>query len=191
MVDDVTAVRSEWNGQIAPRLAARLGTTTPVGSNRWSKRFAYFGNEEQLIVIAGAHEGRHVELALAYGVAHRGHRKLVLVLPTGYSLATEQRAPWLSASAQPELWHHDGEDVSKVKMPNRQSTIAAFAEVFKGETPEAELRQAYTPIHLGVTATGVDALVEWATTHSPSLRTRTAISEPCATRRVGPGMEPL
>ncbi len=166
MVDDVKTVRSEWNGQVAPRLAACFGTTTPVGSGGWSKRFAYFGNEEHLIVVAGAQEGRHVELALAYGIAHRANRKLVLVLPAGYSLATEQRAPWLRASAQPDVWHHDGEDVSEVQLPTRQATIEAFAAVRKDdETPEAELRRAATPLHLGVSAAGVDALVEWATTH--------------------------
>jgi hypothetical protein len=101
VVDDLKTIRAEWNGRMAPKLAAHFGTTTPVGTNGWSKRFAYFGNEEQLIVVAGAQEGRHVELALAYGVAHGAHRKLVLVLPAGYSLATQQRAPWLRASAQP------------------------------------------------------------------------------------------
>jgi hypothetical protein len=164
-VANVKAVRAEWNRQVAPKLAARLGASAPVGSGGWSKRFAYFGDEEQLVVVAGAQEGTHIELALAYGLAHRAQRKLVLVLPVGHSLATQQRAAWLDESAQPDLWHYDGDDLEQVQMPDRTATIEAFAEVLKDKSPVAELEHAYTPLHLGVNAIGVSALVEWATTH--------------------------
>ena len=35
VVSDVKAVRAEWNRQVAPKLAARLGARAPVGSEGW------------------------------------------------------------------------------------------------------------------------------------------------------------
>jgi hypothetical protein len=86
--------RTAFNGAVAEALAASIGVPHRL-EEKVPRRFAFFGDTDRLVVIAGEQEDAHVQLALVYGLSLRGHRDLTLVLPAGHSNATEQRIPWL------------------------------------------------------------------------------------------------
>src|SRR4051794_16117815 len=101
------SMREHFNTTEAPRIAASIDPALVASPDRGrSERFAYFGSDRQLLVVAGEQEERQVELALAYGLTWRGDRELVLALPAGMSTATQQRVPWLRSDVRPIVWEH-------------------------------------------------------------------------------------
>jgi hypothetical protein len=161
----VDQVRKEFNETTAPTIAAEIGLTKPWGETG-SSRFAYFADDDRLLIIAGRQEQNHSDLAFALGLSYRGDRQLLLALPEDHAFATLQRAPWFTSNAQPKIWLHDGTTAETVPLPTQDETVARAAEVKPGVPPHAELRNAATPKHLGVASRAVYELVEWATTHS-------------------------
>jgi len=99
---NLAKARVEFNGTIARELAAQVGADA-----RWtgkgSTRFGYLTDTERFVTVAGARERDEVHLALAYGLAYRGHKRLDLVLPEERAFYTLQRAPWFSREARPEV----------------------------------------------------------------------------------------
>ena len=100
------------------------------------------------------------------GLAYRGDRRLILVLPEHLAFPTLQRAPWFKVHARPEVWLHGGATACRQDLPSKDATVAQLTARLKpGQSLEDELHQAATPIHLGVRSAAVYELVEWATTH--------------------------
>ena len=157
--------REHFNAVVAPTLAASVGVSARVDGAR-SSRFAYFADHSRFVVVAGAQEGSDVDLAFAFGITYRGDHRLVLVLPEQFSFPTMQRAPWFRADVMPDVWLHDGVKAWPVQLRSQAETIAELAVRLKpGQSFEAELREAATPVHLGARSAAVAELAEWATTH--------------------------
>ena len=74
-----------------------------------------------------------------------------------------QRAPWLRADAQPEIWLHDGGEVDQTTLRTHPQTIEQLGIPRKGMTPTAELAKAATGLHLRTRSVAVTHLVDWAT----------------------------
>jgi hypothetical protein len=159
-----TLAMETFNGEVAPSLAEKVGDTKQITPKGWSKRFAYFlDQKDQLVIVAGDQEEEDVDLALAFGLTYRDQRPLVLVLPEHRAFPTLQRAPWLVDSAQPSIFRHDGKSVVPVALPTTDETIERLRQVRKPLDPRGELRAAAMPLHLGDRSGEVFALVEWAT----------------------------
>ena len=165
----VAQQRMEFNGTVAPKIAANLGLPPHIHGSAYSQRFAFFADNTRLALVAGEQEGDDVELALAHAIRHANGRALALVLPEGHTNATAQRVPWLRTRSRPTLYtHHHGAGIVKLPPRSRKDTLDALAEPRKGLSPRDELTKATAPAHLGKATTGVWPLVEWATT-SPVL----------------------
>jgi hypothetical protein len=148
-------------GEAAKGLASQVGVTEPWSGNG-SDRFAYFADERRFVIVAGPQEGSYVDLAFAQGLAQRGSRRLVLILPKDHAFATLQRAPWFKAEARPVVYLHDGVTAHVCDLPAQDETVKRLNAKHKG-SPEDELRKAATPAHLGARSDAVYDLVEWAT----------------------------
>jgi hypothetical protein len=148
-------------GEAAKGLASQVGVTEPWSGNG-SDRFAYFADERRFVIVAGPQEGSYVDLAFAQGLAKRGSRRLVLILPKDHAFATLQRAPWFKAEARPVVYLHDGVTAHVCDLPAQDETVKRLDAKHKG-SPEDELRKAATPAHLGARSDAVYDLVEWAT----------------------------
>lgn len=139
------------------------------GSARWqgtgSARFAYFCDDRRFVIVAGAQEREHVDLALAYGLTYRGQLPLVLVLPHDMAFPTVQRAAWLVRHARPRVLLHDGESVESTDIPSHRAAVENVIGALDGLTPAEELAKASTPKHLGPRSDDVADLVEWAARH--------------------------
>jgi hypothetical protein len=147
----------------APQLAKRIGVTTPW-KGRASAQFLYFADADRFLIVAP--DTSDVELALAIGLHHRGTKKLVLALPAGRAFTTLQRAPWLTADAQPDIRLYGGKRLERKELPTTEKTIRQLKKrLKKGQTFAQELQYAATPAHLGSRSATVYALVEWATTN--------------------------
>jgi hypothetical protein len=153
--------RRRFNTQTAPALAGRVGVAG-LWNGHGSERFAYFSDDQRLVIVAGPQEGSHVDLAFAQGLEHRGSRRLVLILPEDHAFATLQRAPWFKADARPDVYLHNGVTIHARELPTQDETVERLAAKHEG-SPQAELRKAATPAHLGVRSSTVYDLVEWAT----------------------------
>ena len=161
----IPARRAQFNTKLAPRVANQLGLPERLPAPGLSQRFAFFADDKQLAVVAGAQEGDYVELALAYAVRHAKGRALTLVLPQGHTNATTQRVPWLREEFRPTIYtHRGGCDIQPLPPLTKQATVDALAEPRKGLSPADELMKATVPAHLGKSTDGVWSLVEWATT---------------------------
>jgi hypothetical protein len=157
--------RERFNSVDAPTLAGIAKGASPWKGG--SSRFRYFRDDRRFIVIAGAQEGRDVDLALALGLSYREGRRLVLVLPEKHAFATLQRASWLAREHQPVVYLHNGSAAERIKLPSRDETVTRLKAVKPGLSPQQELRAAATPKHLGhVKSAAVHDLVEWATKHT-------------------------
>lgn len=156
------AARMAFNQDSAQGLSdqVRSGLT----SFKASDRFAFFRDSKGVVVVAGAQEGRNVDLALAYGLKLMEKGELDLVLPSGYEVPTLQRIPWLNTTSL-RVFVHDRGEVVDVQRPTQEEAQSRLLEHLKGETPLDELRKAWTPLHLGETSAVLDELVEWATKH--------------------------
>jgi hypothetical protein len=156
---EVAADKRAFNAGPAARIAAAVGVPhkSPDGQ---SERFAYFADAERFLVVADEQEGDAVQLALAYGMAWAGARRLVLALPHGQATATRQRLPWLGDGQRPELWLHDGERAPAL---DRVGAVEALTDRLDGRSTEEEFTAAATGLHLGAGGGAVDVLVEWAT----------------------------
>jgi hypothetical protein len=128
----------------------------------WLGTFAYFCDDQRLLIVAGPQEGSHVDLAFAQGLELCGSRRLVLILPEDHAFATLQRAPWFKADARPDVYLHDGVTTHACELPTQDETVRRLAAKHEG-SPQAELRKAATPAHLGVRSSTVYDLVEWVT----------------------------
>lgn len=158
--------RERFNAVDAATIASEIGVGERSPGNR-STRFAYFGDDQQFLIVAGAQETTYVDLSLALGMTYRGNRRLVLALPEEHAFATLQRVPWFEKASRPEIWVHDGSTARHHPVPTRDRTIAELAaRLSEGETFADELRHAATPTHLGSRSSTVQELVEWATTNS-------------------------
>ncbi|HEY3924654.1 MAG TPA: hypothetical protein VGL75_08830 [Acidothermaceae bacterium] len=161
----IESERAKFNSAEAPSIAASIGVTAPWKQSG-SSRFTYFADHTRFLIVAGPQEGSEVELALAFGLHYRENRRLVLALPHDHRFATSQRAAWLTATAQPELWIHGDGPVRRVDLPTREETLGEFRKRLKdGQSLTEELHDAATPAHLGIRSTAVYELVEWATAH--------------------------
>lgn len=154
-----------FNSGAAVDIATSLGFASawkPKGI-RVSSLFAYFVDDERLLIVAGDSTGTDAGLALAYGLTWRGDRKLVLALPENRAFATTQRAAWFSTDARPEVFLHDGAQVLDQAIVDQVSAVNELrALIPHGDTPEAELRKSFTPLHLGEGTGSVGRLTEWA-----------------------------
>ncbi len=104
--------RGDLNADSAARVAAAIGIPERASDGR-SERFAYFADGDRFLVVAGAQEEGAVQLALAYGMAWAGERRLVLALPHEHATATRQRLPWLSEGHRPSAYRsRDGTGTS-------------------------------------------------------------------------------
>src|SRR6266516_6228211 len=153
--------RNRFNTQTAPLLAAQVCVPRPW-NGQGSERFAYFCDDQRLVIVAGPQEGSHVDLAFAYGLKHRGSHRLVLILPEDHAFATLQRAPWFKTDAQPDVYLHDGVTTRACELATQDETVKRLAAKHEG-SPEAELRKATQPTHLGESPGAVYDLAEWAT----------------------------
>ena len=159
--------RAIFNAQVAPELAG-LAVRGVTADNRksLSSRFSYHGTDARFVVVAGAQEKRLVDLALAYGLTYCGDRRLALVLPRAWAFPTLQRVPWLKSELRPTVYVYDPGKPAKVERVSvsRQEALKAV-RIKAGDSPEADLRKAAAPLHLGDRGTWVDALVDWAASH--------------------------
>ena len=163
MARDVSAgERGSVNADRAARVAAAVGIPEPSSDGR-SERFAYFADGDRFLVVAGEQEGDAVQLALAYGMAWAGERRLVLALPHEHATATRQRLPWFSDRRRPDLWLHSGERVERAPAIERAAAIRALTDRLDGRSPQQEFTAASTAMYLGSGGGAVDVLVEWAT----------------------------
>jgi len=115
-----------------------------------SARFVWYANDEQLTLVVGEHERRHVDSALAVGLGMRKDRLLRLILPRGWHEPALHRWPWLRADLPMEAWSHLGAEVIRHDRPTRAQT----QELVRGD----EDRQ----LHLGDRTTWVEDLMRWA-----------------------------
>ena len=163
----ISEERAAFNATDAPKLAAKAGHGGLLPMlGRSSKRFVHYADDQRVVIVAGAQEGVHVDLALAHGLAHVADgRKLVLLLPVGFETPTIQRAPWLRADARPEVWVHRDGDVEQLEPLSQDETLDVVRRWIHPATPAEELAAAMKPLYLGDRADGVDELVEWATRH--------------------------
>ncbi|MGY1621067.1 hypothetical protein ACI789_02575 [Geodermatophilus sp. SYSU D00965] len=159
---DVATLRETFNATPAATIAASIDAGL-VRVESGSRRFACFGDATTLLVVAGEQEARNVELALAYGVAWAGARRLLLALPEQMSNATAQRIPWLRADKRPTLWLHDGRQAVPARIRSRDDTIDAVRTSLGDVTPDVEFRRAATALHLRDRADWVTELVGLAT----------------------------
>src|ERR1700722_1741082 len=101
------AERESFKVDVEPRLVQHLPGQLKAEPHQ-SKVFSYFGDSSRLVPIAGS-QPEPAAWALAYGLAERTRRRLVLVLPHDAALATIQRVPWLTEESRPEIWlYQDG-----------------------------------------------------------------------------------
>jgi hypothetical protein len=154
--------RDGFNATSAERIAAAMGIPDRSPDGR-SDRFAYFADAGRFLVVAGEQEGDDVQLALAYGMAWAGERRLVLALPRGHAAATRQRLPWFDNGRRPELWLHSGGLVERAPALERASAVRALTDRLDGRSPQDEFTVAATALHLKPGGAAVDVLVEWAT----------------------------
>ncbi|MGY1709106.1 PGN_0703 family putative restriction endonuclease [Geodermatophilus sp. SYSU D00758] len=154
--------RTSFKREVAPTIAAAIGIPEPSPDGR-SDRFAYFGDRDRFLVVAGPQEGDAVQLALAYGLTWAGDRRLVLALPHDHCTATAQRLPWFSAGRRPELWLHDGVTARPAPVGDRAAAVAALGARPEDGDIRADFTGAATALHLGSRAGVVDLLVDWAT----------------------------
>ncbi|MGY1665912.1 hypothetical protein [Geodermatophilus sp. SYSU D00696] len=159
---DTATARKLFNGPPAAAIAASVDDRL-VREDCRSDRFAQFGDADTVLLVAGEQEGRDIELALAYGVAWAGRRRLVLALPEWSSTATAQRIPWLRSAIRPALWLHDGRRSVPAPERSREDTVAAVTASLGGTTPESEFRRAATALHLRERSDWVTELVDLAT----------------------------
>ena len=160
---DVSAgERGSVNADRAARVAAAVGIPEPSSDGR-SERFAYFADGDRFLVVAGEQARDAVQLALAYGMAWAGERRLVLALPHEHATATRQRLPWFSDRRRPDLWLHSGERVERAPAIERAAAIRALTDRLDGRSPQQEFTAASTALHLGSGGGAVDVLVQWAT----------------------------
>lgn len=130
-----------------------------------SKRFLYFSTPERLVVVVPS-DDKAPDWALVYGLAERAGRQLTLVLPPDGAYATEQRAPWLTDEARPDIWTFHGQDLHRSRAIGRDDTIQAMtAWANRKGGPTSELDSASRPLHLGDRKAAVQDLADWATRH--------------------------
>jgi hypothetical protein len=164
---DLKAERARFNKDVAPLLAEQAvpRLTQMKGP---SGRFAWFGDSERYVVVAGVQEDKYVGQALAYGLDAAADRELILILPEGRHFATEQRTAFLRARRQPRLLLHDapwGGTTRTVREQRLPSRDRAVQRVQRQIGSDAALLKSMTAIHLGSAGRGVEDLVEWATSH--------------------------
>jgi hypothetical protein len=88
---------------LAEQVGASVDARLPGGRGR-SDRYVWFGDDEALTLVVGAHEAHDVDTALAIGLAERRERKLRLVLPRSWHEPTLHRWPWLRDDLPLEVW---------------------------------------------------------------------------------------
>ncbi|MCU1360160.1 MAG: hypothetical protein JWN99_1449, partial [Ilumatobacteraceae bacterium] len=108
---------------------------------------------DRLVVVAGDQERlQDVDRALAFGLAWKGDRDLVLLLPQGKAAPTLQRLAFLRPG--PSVFTHDGERITEAIIPSRPQILGEYED-------ELELSEK----DLGVRTAWITSLVEWADTH--------------------------
>ncbi|MGY1619036.1 hypothetical protein ACI797_20025 [Geodermatophilus sp. SYSU D00691] len=155
----VALERDTFNDRPAADIAASIDprlSRTESGS----ARFACFADDERYLLVAGEQEQRSVELALAYGLAWAGGRRLLLALPHDMATATQQRIPWLREAVRPKLWLHDGRHAGPAVERTPGETVDRIGDAIAGRSPEQEFRRAATALHLGERADWVADLVD-------------------------------
>lgn len=159
----IDSATDQFKTVYAPQLAKRIGVTTPW-AGRASAQFVYFADTDRFLIVAP--DTSDVELALAIELHHRGTKKLVLALPADRAFTTLQRAPWLTADAQPDVRLYGGKGLQRKELPTTEKTIQQLKKrLKKDQTFAQELQYAATPAHLGGRSASAYALVEWATTN--------------------------
>lgn len=170
---DLLAERKRFNTEVAGDLCP-AGQAWQAAKGRLSSRFAWFETDSAFLIVAGVQERGDTDLALAYGLKLRGTRRLHLVVPSTYSLATLQRSAFLHEEAQPVVCVHDipwgASKPAKVRpapIPTQEAAIDVLRRRLpKATSPSDELADASTPKHLGDRSGSVAELVEWATKHA-------------------------
>lgn len=148
----------------APAIAKQIGITGKASKlGRVSSRFVYFADDTRLLLVAGEHEGGHVQEALPIGISLAAHSgmSLVLALPETWHRPTLLRLPWLKKSARPELWVHDGAAAARrTRQLTREQAIQEMQrKAAKGDVHK-DFTESSTALHLGDT---VASVTDWAT----------------------------
>ncbi len=169
---DIPVERHRFNRVVAPCLAAAAVPGAQPEDLPASTRFAYFGTSQQLVMVGGVQEAKDSGLALAYGLTLRGTRRLTLVLPRQFVLATQQRVPFLKKPVQPDVFIHDVPlhgvyTGSPVPLPSgtRDQAVGTLLSMLPGQDPHSDLTKAGTSVHFGSRSVNVAELSEWATKH--------------------------
>jgi hypothetical protein len=126
---------------LAEQVGASVDARLPGGRGR-SDRYVWFGNDEALTLVVGAHEAHDVDTALAIGLAERRERKLRLVLPRSWHEPTLHRWPWLRDDLPLEVWTHADGSATALDRPTQDETsqLARSSEepaLFLGEQKTA------------------------------------------------------
>lgn len=129
-----------------PRSAQRTGSS-------WTTRCVWYDDPGGLTAVVGSPEGRHVDIALAHGLANAAGRPLRLVLPLDWAHPTLQRLPWLNSDVQ--VWTHDAHG-SVVSCEPRKKAAALDLAGGPEKSPEK---------HLGTAGEHIRPLLEWAARH--------------------------
>lgn len=134
---------------LAGRAGGPVASRLPTSRGR-SARFVWYGNEEQLTLVVGEQERRHVDTALAIGLGERGDRLLRLVLPHGWHEPTLHRWPWLRDDLPLEVWSH------------RPGVAIQHHRPMRDETQDLVRCHEDPQLHLGDRTRWVEKLMCWA-----------------------------
>jgi len=101
--------RQSWKATIGMTLAEAVAPSAGLGGTRGRVPgvFTWWGDDD-VLVAAGYPKAlqRHLDEALAYGIAEAGDRELLLVLPSARTGPTRLRLPWVDAPVR--LFGFDG-----------------------------------------------------------------------------------
>jgi len=134
---------------LAGRAGGSVASRLPTSRGR-SARFVWYGNEEQLTLVVGEQERRHVDTALAIGLGEREDRLLRLVLPHGWHEPTLHRWPWLRDDLPLEVWSH------------RPGVAIQHHRPMRDETQDLVRCHEDPQLHLGDRTRWVEKLMRWA-----------------------------
>jgi hypothetical protein len=138
---------------LAEQAGVPSGIRLPPSRSR-SSRFVWYRDNLMLALVVGAHEGGHVDEALAVGLGVCGERELRLVLPLGWHEPTLHRWAWLRADLPVRVWSHASGAVYEEVRPSRNQTLSL---VSGAEKPM---------LHLKERTAWVEPLMRWAGAHT-------------------------
>src|SRR3954454_25082921 len=82
----------------AAQIAGAVGGMELRPQSKWTKRAAWFENDDCVVAVVTPFEDEKAQEVLPYGLHHAGDRELLLVLPDGFAGPTRARLPWIDHS---------------------------------------------------------------------------------------------